>query len=44
MDWNCLQYDNIALLHVPTDTGTVCSTVILHCYMFAQGLELFAVR
>ena len=43
-DWNCLQYFNIALIHVRTGTGTVCITVILHCYMSVQGLELFAVR
>jgi len=43
-DWNCLQYGNIAMLHVCTGTGTVCSTVKLQLYMFVQGMELSAVR
>jgi len=39
-----LQYGNSALLHVRTGNGTLCNTVILHCYMSVQGLEVFAVR
>jgi len=41
---NCLQYANIATLHVCTGTGTVFSTVTLQTYMFVQGKELSEVR
>ena len=43
-EWNCLQYGNSTNLHACTGNGTVCSTVTAKIYMFAQGMELSAIR
>jgi len=43
-DWICVNYCNVATLHVCTGTETVCSTETLHFHMFLNGLKLFEVR
>jgi len=38
LDWNCLQYGNIATLHVYLGNATVSITANLQSYMFVQEL------